>query len=134
MSRTPASYSMPVVRGSTWEEDFTYVDSAGAPVDLTGYEARMQVRTVAGRYGTSTADTLVMELTTGTGELFWDTAAEGQLRLKVDAAATLALNPSNLKKVKLVYSIEVYLPAGADPEYVIPLVEGAITVMGEVTR
>ena len=43
MSRTPASLSIPVVRGSTWEDFVDYTDDAGAPIDLTGYQARMQV-------------------------------------------------------------------------------------------
>ena len=47
MSRTPTSFSLPIVRGTTWEDSFDYTDSAGVAIDLTGYEARMQVRTVA---------------------------------------------------------------------------------------
>jgi hypothetical protein len=136
MSRTPASYGMVWVRGSTVEEEFTYVDSDCVPVDLTGYEARMQIRTMEGEYGTSTDETLVLELTT-TGQtpmLFWDTPAEGRLRLLVSAAVVKLLNPDNLKRTRLAYSIEVYIPEGTEPEYVIPLVRGRISVQGEVTR
>lgn len=134
MSRTPASFSLQVVRGATWEDDFQYEDDHGAPFDLTGYEARMQVRTLAGRYGLTEAETLVMELsTTGTGLRIPD-PQQGKVVLLVDAAATVALNPSNAKKAKLAYSLELYRPAGAEPEYVIPLVEGSVTVRGEVTR
>ena len=134
MSRTPASYDITVVRGSTWEDEFTYKDAAGVAINLSGYEARLQVRTPAGRYGTTTSTTLVQELTTQNGRLVWDTAANGRLRILVSAADTVTLNPTNLKKVKLVYALEVYRPAGADPEYVIPLVEGKILVQGETVR
>lgn len=136
MSRTPAAYNMIVTRGATWEDEFTYKDAAGAVINLTGYEARMQVRTLAGQYGTSTATTLVMELlTTGVlPKLLWSTAATGRLLIKVSAADTVALNAGNLKKVKLAYSLELYLPAGASPEYVIPLVRGTLVVLGETTR
>lgn len=136
MSRTPASYSMKVVRGSTWEDEFVYTeDDQVTPIDMTGYEARMQVRTAAGQYGLSTTDTLVLELTTGNGLLYWDTAPDGRLRIKVEAADTLQLNPDNAKKVSLVYSLELFLPAGVGvEEYVIPLVAGKITVLGETTR
>ncbi|HHA2629099.1 TPA: hypothetical protein ACOEOK_000535 [Stenotrophomonas maltophilia] len=57
MSRTPASFSLTVVRGATWEDDFTYTNPDGSPFDLTGYQARMQVRTLAGQFGLTEADT-----------------------------------------------------------------------------
>lgn len=46
----------------------------------------------------------------------------------------LVLNPANARKVKHCYSLELFKPAGADPEYVIPLVAGKVTVQGETTR
>lgn len=136
MSRTAASYSMTWTRGATAEEKFDYTDSSGAPINLTGYSARMQIRTLAGQYGTTSTTTLLLELTTENGMLFWDTAAVGTLRLKVGEIDTIALNPSNAKKLKLAYSIEVYKPetAPATGNYVIPLIGGKITVLGETTR
>lgn len=132
MSRTPATFDMRVVRGATWEDEFTYKDSAGAAINLTGYEARMHVREPANRYGSTT--TMVMELTTTNGRLRFDTAANGRLVIEVSAADTATLNPSNLKRRKLVYALEIFRPAGASPEYVIPLVEGKILVQGETVR
>ena len=135
MSRTPAKYSISVVRGSTWEEEFIYTNAAGAAIDLTGYEARMHVREPANTFGTTTTSTLLLTLTT-TGAnplLLWDTAANGRLTLHARPDQHAALNPNNLKKAKYSYSIEVYKPEGAG-EYVIPLVTGSITVSGEVTR
>lgn len=141
MSRTPAAYSMTVVRGATWEDELTYTDEAGAAVDLTGYQARMQVRTMAGRYGTSTTDTLLLELTTANGLLVIATPVGGtvpnQIRIAATSEAHAALNPSNAKRAKYAYSIELYIPAdvgAGTPEYAIPLVEGSIVVKGEVTR
>lgn len=138
MSRTAASYSMQVTRGATWEDEFTYTDDDGVAIDLTGYEARMQVRTLAGQYGTSSTDTLLLELTTGNGLLAFDTAADGRLLVVVPPDGHAALNPSNAKRAKYAYSIELYIPAGANPlvqpEYVIPLVQGNVSVAGEVTR
>lgn len=134
MSRTPANYSMTWVRGATVEDEFTYTDAAGAAIDLTGYEARMQVRTVAGQYGLTTATTLMLELTTANELLEWDTAETGRLRIVVPPEDHADLNPTNLKRVKYVYALEVYIPAGVEPEYVIPLVQGNITVLGEITR
>lgn len=134
MSRTPADYSLTVVRGATWEDEFTYIDPAGEAIDLTGYQARMQVRTKEGQYGTSTTDTLVLELSTTTAGLSIPDPETGQVLVRVEAEDTVPLNPTNLKKRKLVYSLDLYRPEGADPEYVIPLVKGSITVQGATIR
>lgn len=136
MSRTAASYSMTWTRGSTAEEEFTYQDENGLPIDLTGFEARMQVRTLAGQYGSTTSATLLLELTTQNGKLVWDTAANGRLLMTASELDTKLLNPSNVKKLKLAYAIEVYRPAvaPATDDYVIPLVGGKITLLGETVR
>lgn len=134
MSRTPASYAMTVQRGATWEDEFTYTDDDGLPIDLTGYEARMQVRTLATRYGTSTTGLMLELSTTGTDPLLvWDTAATGRLRIVARPDQHAALNASNAKKAKYAYAIELHKPDGTG-EYVLPLVEGALTVRGETTR
>ncbi|HEY1034004.1 MAG TPA: hypothetical protein VGE09_03370 [Pseudoxanthomonas sp.] len=134
MSRTPASYAMTVQRGSTWEDEFTYTDDDGTPIDLTGYEARMQVRTLATQYGTST-DGLMLELsTTGTDPLLvWDTAVTGRLRIVARPDQHAALNAGNARKAKYAYAIELFKPDGTG-EYVLPLVTGRVTVRGEVVR
>jgi len=134
MSRTPASYSLTVVRGATWEDDFTYTNPDGSPFDLSGYQARMQVRTLAGQFGMTEADTLVLELSTTGGNLVIDDPLDGVVSITVPAAETVVLNPENVRKVKHCYSLELFKPAGADPEYVIPLVAGKVTVQGETTR
>lgn len=141
MSRTPASYSMPVVRGSTWEDVLDYYeDDETTPIDLTGYEGRMQVRTETGRFGTTTTETLLMELlTTGANpRLFIETPPGGtvpnRVRIRVEAEDTIDLNPENERKVKLAYGLELYQPAGVDPEYVLPLANGSISAKGEVAR
>jgi hypothetical protein len=136
MSRVPAKYNMTVIRGATWEDEFTYADDAGVPIDLTGYQARMQVRSLVGQFGTTTTTTLMLELSTtgATPRLLWDTAATGTLKIVVPPTAHAVLNPANVARVQYAYSIELYQPAGANPEYVLPLVQGKITVKGEVTR
>lgn len=134
MSRTPAIYSMTVQRGSTWEDEFTYTGDDGSPIDLTGYEARMQVRTLATQYGTSTAGLMLELSTTGTDPLLvWDTAAAGRLRIVARPDQHAALNAGNARKAKYAYAIELFKPDGTG-EYVLPLVTGSITVRGEVVR
>lgn len=131
MSRTAANAPLTVTRGADWEDEFTYVDDAGVAVDLTGYSARLQIRTVAGEYGTTTTTTLMLELTTAAGEgLEWDTAATGRLLINLAAADHAVLNPNNERKVVYVYALEVYVPAGVDPIYIIPLARGRVNVKG----
>lgn len=127
MSRTPASFSLPIVRGATWEDSFDYRDANGVPIDLTGYEARMQVRTLAGRYGTTTSTTLLMSLSTVGADplLIWDTADIGRVRVYALPATHAALNPSNAKKVKYAYWLEFY-----DGDHVLPFVTGVLTALG----
>lgn len=127
MSRTPASFSLPVVRGTTWEDSFDYRDADGVAIDLTGYEARMQVRTLAGRFGTTTSTTLLLSLsTTGVDPLLvWDTADIGRVRVYALPAAHADLNPDNAKKVKYAYWLEFY-----DGDHVLPVVNGTLTARG----
>lgn len=137
MARTPASYDLTGVRGSTFEEDFAYQDEAGAPVDLTGYSAELQVRTLDGQYGTTDADTLVMEATTGADArlAFVGSPTLGTLRLTISADDMLTFNPENAKSAKYAYSLRVFKPAGAgQPKQVIPIVRGKLTVQGETIR
>ncbi len=127
MSRTPGTFCLPIVRGATWEDDFVYTDSAGVGIDMTGYEARMQVRTVAGRFGTTTASTLMLELSTAGLDplLVWDTADIGRVRVYALPAAHADLNPDNAKKVKYAYWLEFY-----DGDHVLPVVTGTLTARG----
>ncbi len=133
MSRTPAYVNLPVVRGSTWEDEFIYTaDDNVTPINLTGYEARMQVRTEEGSYGSEVAP--VLELTTTNGFLVWDTAALGRLLIVVPPDDHAVLNPDNEELVRYGYAVEVYIPAGVAPEYVLPIARGKIKVRGEITR
>lgn len=137
MATTPANGPLKAVRGATWEETFTWLNPEQLPVDLTGYEARMQVRTLEGQYGLSTADTLLMELSTdpGNGRLTIDIPETGVVALRVEAEDMVVLNPDNLRKVVHCYSVELFQPAvGASPEYVVPLILGKVTIYGETTR
>lgn len=138
MSRTAASYSMTVTRGATWEDEWDYNDADGNPVDLSNYEARMHVRTLAGEFGITTTTTLMLELTTLNGLLEIQTPPGGSVPSRVAIAVPpvdhVDLNPTNLRLVKYAYGIELYIPEGDDPEYVIPLSDGKITVKGRRVR
>ena len=132
MGRKASVYSLSLTRGSTWTESFVFSDDeTGLPVDLTGFTARMHIRTLAGRYGLSTADTLVMELTTANGRLVI-TPADGQIDLVVSATDTALLSPLN-KRVRYVYGLEL-VNAAVSPNVVIPFLTGRVSVSPEIIR
>lgn len=115
---------------TTWEEEWQLLETiAGPPVDLTGYEARMQVRD-------RRLNTLVHTLdTTTNGGLTLDTATS-TLALRVDAADVAAMSPDNERR-KLHWDCELYLPATTDPvapEVVIPLFSGVLLLTRRVTQ
>lgn len=139
MSRTPSTYNLKVVRATSWYDYFDYVDPAGVPIDLSSYGARLQVRSEAGQYGTSTTDTLVLELSTADNTLQIVTPPNGTVANRVlipelTRAALVALNPANEDRVDYPYGLEVFSPDVATPDIVIPLVHGRIAVPGWEVR
>ena len=57
----------------------------------------------------------------------------GQHR-RVDVDDHRVLNPANVKRIRRPYGIELYIPAGAEPEFVLPYAEGWCNVSGERVR
>lgn len=74
-----ATYNMLADQGATFGRVITWNTSAGTPVNLTGYTAKMQVRT------TDSTRTLVLELSTINGRIALGGAA-GTITLTVTAA------------------------------------------------
>lgn len=128
MSCTAANLT--IRRGATWDVTFTYLDSDGDAIALTGLKARGHVRRV--RSDGSIGD-LVMALTStgGSPRLFID-AAEGKVRLLVSSTDTPLLDADN-RGVELVYGIELYDDAVA-PEEVTDFVSGRVTVLPEIVQ
>lgn len=128
------SSALSIRRGNTWVVSFQYTeDDEVTPVDLTGYEARMQIRTLDTMYGEQDPDDglIAAYATTGVApKLVWDTASIGKVVLTVPAADTDVLNPDNVAKVRYAYGVEAYTAGGV----VIQLATGKLTVRGEVVR
>ena len=104
-------------QGATLEVSLTYLDSDGAAVNLSGYTARMQVRTEV------TAAAATLTLTTENGRIALGGAA-GTVALTVPAIDTAAVAAG-----EYVYDLE--LVTGAR---VVRLIEGSFVVRAEVTR
>lgn len=115
MSAPAATYNIICDQGATFQRQLTWKDSAGTPVNLTGYTARMQVRP------TVDSTTLTLELTTTNSRITLGGSA-GTIDLAV-AATDMTMTG------EFVYDLE--LVTGTT---VTRLVQGYFTVRAEVTR
>lgn len=113
-----APYNFTIEQGTTFTVSFAYRDSAGAPINLNGYVARMHARQPL-----ESSRTLI-NATTANG-LLVITAVTGTITLNLTATQTAALSFTTAR-----YDLEIESPAGI----VTRLVEGTITLSKEVTR
>jgi len=113
-------YKIICEQGATLRRTLGIATAGNTPVPwvLTGYSARMQVRSAI------EAPTVVIELTTTNGRLAIG-STPGQLLLVVSATDTAALTAASY-----VYDLEVEAPSGE----VTRLLEGAFVVKRNVTR
>ena len=118
MSCIAGTYDMVADQGATLSRTITWKDSARAPINVTGYSARMQVR------ANVASTTTVLELTTANGRIALGGAA-GTVTLTVSAADMTAV-PAG----RYVYDLELVSGAGV----VNRLIMGNFVVRAEVTR
>jgi hypothetical protein len=108
---TAARWAILIEAGTTWDPTLTLRDTT-----LTGYSARMQIRTPDGQ--------LLEELTTENGKITIDGPA-GRIQLLLTDTQTSAYEWDTG-----VYDLELISPSG----HVDRLVQGTVTVNPEVTR
>lgn len=108
-------------QGATWHIQLIYkagADTASAtPIDLTGYTARLHMRS------TWYADTALLTLSDGVGITLGGSAGTIDLALSAEATAALVWRDA-------VYDLELEAPAGT----VRRVIEGRVRVVPEVTR
>lgn len=109
-----------IEKGATFKMSLLWKDQNNAPVDLTGYTARMQVRK------TISSDTALLSLTTENGDIVLGGTA-GTILIEVSDADTSAI-PDNVKSG--VYDLEMESASGI----VTRLIEGEADIRPEVTR
>jgi hypothetical protein len=114
--QAPGYLDLDCYQGANFDYTLTW-QTNGTAVNLTGYGARMQVRTTVD----STA--VAFSLTAGTGITLGGTV--GTIALAASSTATAALSAN-----QYVYDLELVSGAG----YVTRLVQGNFVVYGEVTR
>lgn len=119
-------YDILFERGADFERLITVVEG-GSPLDLTGYDARMQVRR------SHVEDDVIIELTIANGRITFPVPTAGQIRLSVPGAdhATAGVGGVLLPPTfDGVHDLELVTPGGG----ITRLIQGAFMISPEVTR
>lgn len=121
----PAAYHrITVEQGASFALDLTYADSAGDPIDLTGYSGRGQIRLTA-----QTNTTLASFAVTITDAVAGEVTVTLSASALVGNAAIVGLAHDDYTHA--VYDIELYTAQDAD---VIRLLHGPCRISPEVTK
>ena len=124
-------YSFAIEQGSTVDFEIAYKDSNNDPIDLTGYQARMQIRPNKG--SEIIYITLSSSLATdGTGLNLSgsnniNSPTSGTIGIYIDAASSSAFEFS-----EAVYDLEII--TGSTYPVVTRLIEGSVRLIKEVTE
>lgn len=110
-------HDIEIHQGASFAIGFSYLDPDGNPIDLTGWTARMQVRTnVGGR--------VLADLSTVNGMIVTDPVA-GRVNVTFPRSVTRAM-PHGMA----LYDLFIVSP----DDFAIKLIEGEVTVIPSVTR
>ena len=117
-----AKYTIIVKQGSTFQLGIVYRDSNGDPIDLTGYDARMQVRKGYADFD----DNIYADLTTteASGSSLTITPPSGSIDILIGSEITEQFNFDDG-----LYDLEVVTGSFVDR-----ILEGKVKVHREVTR
>jgi hypothetical protein len=115
----PGRLNLDCFQGATFEYSLTWT-AAGVPVDLTNYDARMQVRE------SFNSQNPLVSLSVGSGIALGGTA--GTIDLSLDAETTEAF--AVIANAQFIYDLELVSSSGN----VTRLIEGSFLVYPEVTR
>ena len=114
-----AQADLVIEQGATFTQSFKWTDSNGAPIPISGYSARMQIRQ------NQSSPTALVSLTTSGGGI-QIAGATGTVEIRIEASVT-----ANLSFSSAVYDLELVAPDGIT---VYRLVQGSVTLSKEVTR
>ena len=128
------SYSFTIEQGATTDFELVYKDSAGDPVDLTGYQARMQLKDSVG--GSSTYLTLSSSLQSdGTGLNLSGSGGNNASKPLTSGSIGIFIShttSSNLSFSSAFYDLEIVSGSG-NTATVTRLVQGKVNLSKEVT-
>ena len=127
-------YSFTVEQGTTVNFEIQYKDSNSNPIDLTGYTAKMQIRSDYADNNPTTYLTLNSTLNAdGTGLNLSGSDGVTPLSSGSIGIYIASCTSSKLDFDKAYYDLELYSGSGDCP-YTIRLLEGQIKLSKEVTR
>lgn len=112
-----ATYNLAIEQGADYQRQLTWFDDAGLPVNLTGWTAKMQLRTKA------SSETVLLELTHTGGITLGGT--NGTILIQINNTTTASFG-----FVSAVYDLELTSGSGQ----VTRLLQGSVSVSREVTR
>lgn len=116
---TAATSNILIEQGAIFSQQYTYTDSGGTPINLTGAKIAMQIRATAG-------DPVAQaEATTANGKIVLTDAANGVFTITLLPVDTSAVTVSG------VYDIEY--SAGGDTTATVRLLQGRAILSREVT-
>lgn len=118
MSIQPGKYNFTIYQGATFGRVLTWKDENATPIDLTGYTARMHIRSSVDD------DTIIASLTTENGGITLG-GEDGTITLTMSAATTTAITADSG-----LYDLELVNGGSA----VTRLLEGNVIISKEVTR
>jgi hypothetical protein len=108
-------YNLKIEQGATFFRNMALTDDDGTVIDITGYTARMQLRSIV------TASSVMLDVSG-----YMDIAgSSGILTINVPATVTSALDSTSA-----VYDLEIESPAGV----VTRLLQGNVSILPNVTR
>jgi hypothetical protein len=117
-----AKRNLTIEKGAKYTKTFVWRDSAKSPIDISGLQARMQIRE------TLTSDAFAVELTTINGRIVLEAGGEtGRIDLILGATITDAITITSG-----VFDFELY--NDSDPDDVNRLIEGVVSIVSGVTR
>jgi hypothetical protein len=120
----PARFDFAIAPGARYRQSFQYVTSAGVPISILGWTARMQVRQP------HDSDVILLENTVANGRLIISTGTDGIVEVYVPANVTSTLAWGG----RAWYDLELVPPGGQATTDVVRLAEGYVTLKPEATR
>jgi hypothetical protein len=122
-------YNFTFEQGSTIDFKIQYKDSNNNAIDLTGYDAAMQVRSNYADVNPTTYLTLSSSLNTdGTG-LNLESGSQGYIRIFISACSSSLLNFNNAR-----YDLEIYSGSIGECPITTRILEGTVSLNKETTR
>jgi hypothetical protein len=122
MSSDTTTFDLHVEAGTTFVVEFFLKEDQETPMNLTGYEARSQVRPSYMHTGVP-----ILEFTSPSGGIVINNS-EGKLTLTINPEQTIPIAGSSPKE--LLYDVEIFTVAGV----VYRPFKGKITIYPEITK